>query len=140
MGAKPKAADDVAQAGGGDPRVVAHPGFRKMPVCLFALTTREGQKRYDDLARTLYDAGRMTSTVHGWLSSYAMQFDRITSAAQETPPRLVRSSAISEMNKAFGKLPLDDLDKPIAAPKDAPVNKFALAGFANRSRPDIRAD
>jgi hypothetical protein len=131
---------DIAQAGGGDPRVVAHPGFRKVPTCLFALTTREGQKRYDDLARTLYNAGRMTDTVHGWLSSYAMQFDRITASGQADPPRLVRASAITEMNKAFGKLPLDDLDKPIAAPKDAPINKFALAGFANRSRPDIRAN
>lgn len=137
MGAKPKTID-IAQAGGGDPRVVAHPGFRKVPACLFALTTREGQKRYDDLARTIFDAGRMTNVVHSWLSSYAMQFDKITASGQADPPRLVRSSAIAEMNKAFGKLPLDDLDKPIAAPKDAPTNKFALVGFSSRRRPDLQ--
>ena len=71
MRAKTKQDQQPAQIGGGDPRVVAHPGFRKIPDCLFPLRTKEAKREYNTLARVLFDAGHMTVAKHRALSSYA---------------------------------------------------------------------
>jgi hypothetical protein len=123
---------ELAQVGGGDPRVVAHPGFRKIPACLFPLKTKQAQKEYDTLARVLFDAGHLTVGKHRALSSYAIQFDNITAAGNEG--KQVRGSWFAQMDKARNQLGLDELDKPVAAPENAPVNKFAGSGFASRRR------
>lgn len=119
-----------AQAGGGDPRVVAHPAFREIPKCLFPLKASEAQSEYDTLARMLFDAGRLTVGAHRDLSSYAAQFDAITNATAAGRP--MRGSWFANLDKARSKLALDDLDKPIAAPEHAPRNKYADVGFPNR--------
>jgi hypothetical protein len=55
---------EPAQAGQGDPKVVAHPAFREIPACLFALRSEQAQKEYDTIARMLFDAGRLTAVSH----------------------------------------------------------------------------
>lgn len=122
----------AAQAGGGDPKVVAHPAFRDIPACLFPLGTAEARKEYDTLARLLFDAGRMTLAHHRSLSSYAMQFDAIQRAAAAGDK--IRGVAFVTMDKVRKELPLDDISKPIAASREAPVNRFALCGFSSRGR------
>lgn len=115
---------------GGDPRVVAHPGFREIPTCLFPIQTEQAQKQYDQIARALFEAGRLTLDAHSALSSYAMQFDVITRATAEG--RVVRSLAFTQLDKARTALRLNELDNPIASSEDAPVNKFARSGFSTR--------
>lgn len=122
----------AAQIGGGDPRVVAHPAFREIPKALFPLQTEPGQAEYDTLARMLFDAGRLTVGAHRALSSYAMQFDVITRNSADGKP--LRASAFVQLDKARSQLGLDDLDKPIAAPSQAPSNRYARVGFAQRRR------
>ncbi|MCR5875159.1 hypothetical protein LRS10_13755 [Phenylobacterium sp. J426] len=121
-----------AQVGGGDPRVVAHPAFREIPRCLFPLSTDEARGEYDTVARMLFDAGRLTAGAHRTLSSYAMQFDAITKAAAEG--KQVRGSWFANLDKARSQLGIDDIDKPIAAPREAPTNRYARVGFAHRRR------
>jgi hypothetical protein len=127
-----KARSEPAQVGEGDPRVVAHPGFRRIPKCLFPLRTKEAQREYDTLARVLFDAGHLSVGKHRALSSYAMQFDNVVAAPAEG--KTVRGSWVAQMDKARNQLGLDELDKPIAAPEDAKINKFARSGFASRRR------
>ncbi len=114
----------------GDARVVAHPSFREVPKCLFPLSTQEGQAEYDTIARVMFDGGRLTLGAHRSLSSYAMQFDVITKTSREGRP--IRGLWFAQLDKARKELALDDLDKPIAAPANAPANKFARTGFSNR--------
>lgn len=111
-------------------KVVAHPAFREIPKCLFPLQTEAAQKEYDTIARVLFDAGRLMLGTHRALSSYAMQFDTITAAAASG--KQVRGSWFAQLDKARNELRLDDIDKPIAAPQGATVNKFARNGFASR--------
>ena len=125
-----KADTGLAQIGGGDPKVVAHPAFRDIPGCLFPLNTTEAQAQYDASARLLFDAGQLTASKHMALSSYASQFDSITLLARDGKP--ARASAFAQLDKARRELGLDDLDKPIAAPASAPTNAFARTGFPNR--------
>lgn len=124
-----QARNTLAQAGEGDPNVIAHPGFRRIPESLFDLATPAAKKRYDDLARSLFERGRLTLETHQWLSTAAMQFDTILEA--KASGKTIRGSWITEMNKAFARLGLDN-DKPIAAAQAAPTNKFARNGFAVR--------
>jgi len=131
MGAQAKQRIDGAKADA-SPRVVAHPSFRQIPPCLFPLSTDEAKREYDTISRALFHAGRLTLDMHRTLSSYAIQFDTITKASTEG--KQVRGSWFVQMDKARAGLKLDDLDKPIAAPQDAPTNKFTVAGFASRRR------
>ena len=123
---------EIAQAGGGDPHVVAHPAFREIPKPLFPLVSRQAQKEYDTLARIVFNAGHLTVEKHRALSSYAAQFDNVQRAIAEG--KQIRASTFVQMDKARKDLRLDELDKPIAAPQDTPVNKYARAGFAARRR------
>src|SRR5215213_4871242 len=77
--------------------VVAHPTFRDIPRCLFALRSAEAQREYDEIARVLYDANRLTIGVHRALCSYAMQFDTITVAAAEG--KMIRAPAFVQLDK-----------------------------------------
>lgn len=112
--------------------VVPHPAFREIPKSLFPLRTTEAQAEYDTLARTLFERGRLTLGAHRALSSYAMQFDTITAAAQSG--KQVRGSWFAQLDKARKELGLDDIDKPIASSASAPTNKYAHVGFAGRRR------
>ncbi|MGY2052948.1 hypothetical protein [Methylobacterium sp. JK268] len=128
--ARRKASAGVAQVGAGDERVLAHPAFRQIPACLFPLSTDEAGREYDRLARVLFDAGRLTLARHSALSAYAMQFDAVITATHQGKP--LRASWFAQMDRARRELDLDGIDKPIAAPASAPLNKFARTGFANR--------
>lgn len=130
MGAARKTDAGLAQVGSGDPRVVAHPSYREIPKSLFPLGTTEAQAEYDALARMLFDAGRFAAGPHRILSSYAMQFDTITCAA--AAGKQIRGSWFAQLDKARKELGLDELDRPIAAPAGASVNRYARVGFANR--------
>ena len=132
MRAKTKQDQQPAQIGGGDPRVVAHPGFRKIPDCLFPLRTKEAKREYNTLARVLFDAGHMTVAKHRALSSYCMQFDNISAAPSEG--KTIRGSWVAQMDKARNSLGLDDLDKPVASPADAKPARANLLVFASRRR------
>lgn len=117
----------LAQVGNGDPNVVAHPGFRELPGCQFTLVTEKAQRRYDELARLIWGAGRLSLDRHMTLSTYAKLFDQI--AQIETEGRTPRASWFKNLQDAQRRLELDDLDKPISAPREAPVNRFARFGF-----------
>lgn len=113
----------------GDRGVVAHPSFRRIPKCLFKLSSDDAEREYDRLARAFFERGRLTLGLHGDLSSYAKQMDIISSADPERP---MRASWFTNLDKLRAKLKLDDIDKPIAASENAPVNKFSRAGFSAR--------
>ena len=121
-----------AQAGQGDLNVLAHPSFREIPKCLFALRSKEAKAEYDTLARAMFEAGRLTLDKHRALSSYAMQFDMITRTGVEG--KAIPAYAFTYLDRTRNSLGLDKLEQPIAAPASAPVNKFARTGFANRRR------
>lgn len=116
----------------GDSRVVAHPSFRTVPEPLFKLQTEEARREYATLARTLFEAGRMTTHNHRALSNYAMTFDGVT--RNEAEGKVNRPAAFIHMMKVLRALKLDDLDQPIAAPEGSKANPFALAGFASKRR------
>jgi hypothetical protein len=118
-----------AQAGAGDTRVVAGPGYREIPRCKLPLTTEAAQNEYDLVARTLFDAGKLDLFHHSQLSIYASMFDKIASGANASG----RDRDL--LQRALEALKLDELNSgPIAASKGAPVNKFAGAGFSARRR------
>jgi len=122
----------TAAASAPDHNVVAHPAFRDIPKCIFPLRTAEAAAEYDTLARMLFDAGKLTIGAHRALSSYAIQFDNITDAT--TSGKQPRGSWFAQLDKARSELRLDDIDKPIAAPANAPANKYARNGFPSRRR------
>lgn len=127
----------AAQASGGQAAVVAHPGFRKVPACLYPLSTKEGRGEYDTLSRIFYERGRLTLDAHRALSEYAAQVDALHGAIAKQIP--IRASRFDQIKRARNALGLNDLDKPIAAPADAPVNKFARAGFSARRGGAVRS-
>lgn len=120
----------LAQVGQGNPSILAHPGFRELPACQFTLVTEKAQRRYDELARLIWSAGRLSLDRHMTLSTYAKLLDQITQI--ETDGRTPRASWFKNLQDAQRRLELDDLDKPISAPKEAPVNRFARFGFPSR--------
>lgn len=124
----PKAS--LAQVGQGDPNVIAHPGFRKFPACRFTLTTAAARKEYDEIGRLVWNAGRLSLDMHLTLSNYAKLFDQIQTI--ESEGRTPRASWFANLQKAQARLKLDDLDKPISAPTEAPTNRFARFGFASQ--------
>lgn len=124
----PKAS--LAQVGQGDPNVVAHPGFRTLPACKLTLKTKKAQREYDAIGRLIWNAGRLSQQMHLDLSTWAGCLDQIEQI--ETEGRTPRASWFTALLKAQAKLRLDDLDKPISAPKEAPVNRYARFGFSGR--------
>lgn len=115
---------------GDQAEVVLHPGFRELPACQFRLVTEKAQRRYDELARLLWHAGRLSIDAHMTLSSYAKMTDQIERIeAEGLKPR---ASWFSALGLAQKRLMLDDLDKPISAPKGAPTNRFQKFGRPNR--------
>jgi len=97
---------------------------------LFPLESDEAKREYDELARILFDNDRMTVGTHRALCSYAKQFDAIVGAGKAK--RVIRGTAFVQLDKARAALKIDDIGQRIAAPKDAPENKFARVGFAAR--------
>ena len=97
--------------------------------CLFALRTEVARNEYNTIALALIQADRLTVHTHRVLSSYATQVDAIAIAIEEG--RALRASWFTQMDRARGKLKLHELEKPVIS---SPPNKFALCGFASRSR------
>ena len=97
--------------------------------CLFALRTEVARHEYDSIALAMFEADRLTAHTHRVLSSYATQVDAIATAIEQGRP--LRASWFTQMDRARGKLKLHDLEKPVIS---SPPNKFALCGFASRSR------
>jgi hypothetical protein len=100
-----------------------------VPSCLFPLRTPEAKSEYNNLARVLSQAGRLTVDSYRVLSEYALQFDCLqVSLIQELS---IRPSRFDQLRRARKALKLRDLEAPPAAAGPL-FNKFALAGFANR--------
>ena len=120
----------LAQVGQGDPAVLAHPGYRAFPPCALPLQTDAARLEYDSTGRLIWNAGRLSKDMHIALSAYASCFDQIQRITAEgmTP----RASWYTNLQKALARLKLDDIDKPISAPKEAPINRFAWFGFPQR--------
>ena len=100
--------------------------------CLFPLRTQAAQQEYRINSRALVRAGRMDVHNHRLLSSYVAQLDNIIVAQQQKPQ--IRGSWFAQMDRARNKLKLHELEKHLQPVIERPPNKFALAGFANRSR------
>lgn len=130
MGKRPVRAEPI-QAGG-NPAVLAHPAFRKIPESQVPLDTDEGQAAYDKYARILFERGRLDLNAHAYLSVYAQAMDEV--ARRKAAKEPIRASLLDRAMKALGKLGLDELNKPVAAPESAEGNRFAHCGFANRRR------
>lgn len=118
----------LAQVGQGDAKVVAHPGFRELPACRTALKTEKAQRAYDEIARLIWNAGRLSIDMHMTLSTYAGLIDQIERI--ETEGLTPRASWFTGLLAAQKRLKLDGLDKPISAPKEAPINRYARFGFS----------
>ena len=99
--------------------------------CFFPLATKAAQQEYSSIAETLVRAGRMDVHNHRLLSSYVAQLDNIIVAQQQK--RQIRGSWFTQMDRARNKLKLHELEKHLLPVIERPPNKFALAGFANRS-------
>lgn len=99
---------------------------------MFPLLTDEARREYDELARILFDADKLTVATHRALCSYAKQFDVIVDNGNTG--RIIRNTAFEQLDRARAVLKLDDIDKRIARPSEAPENKFARVGFAARRR------
>lgn len=118
----------LAQVGQGDAKVVAHPGYRSFPACAYPLQTEAARAEYDSIGRLIWNAGRLSKDMHLSLSTYASCFDQIQRiSAEGLAPR---AAWYMNLQKAQARLKLDDLDKPISAPKEAPVNRYARFGFS----------
>ena len=100
--------------------------------CFFPLRTEDAQQEYRSIAETLVRAGRMDVLNHRLLSSYVAQLDNIIVAQQQK--RQIRGSWFTQMDRARNKLKLHELENHLQPVIERPPNKFALAGFANRSR------
>ena len=99
--------------------------------CLFALRTEVARNEYKTIALALIEANRLTAHTHRVLSSYATLADAIAIAIEEG--RALRASWFTQMDRARGKLKLHELEKQLTV-ISSPPNKFALCGFASRSR------
>lgn len=122
----------VAQVGGGDDKVVAHPGYTKLPACQFTLESKAAQDRYGELARLIWNAGRLSLDMHMTLSQYVAVLDRIEMLRQDGKGLKIRASWFEQLERFQRKLAIDDLDKPIAAPVQAQVNPYTYFGFPSR--------
>lgn len=118
-----------AQVGRGDPAVIAGPGYRKIPACKFKLKTKAGREEYNALTRKLFDAGRLDEDAHFNASSAARIVDQIE--ALEETGKDARASWFTQLRQFRKALKLDGLDAPIAAPVEAPRNRFARRGLPN---------
>lgn len=118
--------------------VITHPGFTKIPLCQFTLKSEAAQARYNELVRLLWNAGRLSLDKHMTLSNYCMLFDQIQQI--EKDGRVPRASWFTGLLKAQKALGIDDLDKPIAAPVEAPRNRFEKFGIARRRRSNLPAN
>lgn len=118
----------LAQIGEGDPKVLAHPGYREFPPSKITLKTEKAQREYEAIGRLLWNAGRLSQATHLDLSAWAGFLDQIEQI--ETEGRTPRASWFTGLVKAQARLKLDDLDKPISAPKSAPINPYSRFGFA----------
>jgi hypothetical protein len=123
---------ELAQAGQGDPKILAFKSYRDIPKCIFPLLTDAAKQAYDDVVRGKYDAGKLTIGLLHDISSYALQIDNIARAA--LTGQQPRGSWGVQLDRARQKLDLDDNRTVIAAPSDAPINRFAHTGFASRRR------
>lgn len=121
---------EVAQVGGGDAAVMAGPGYRKLPEPKMRLVSEKAQKEYGIVARKLFEAGRLTEAKHIAASMYAWIHDQIELAA--TAGRPARASWAKQLQDQVRVLDLDGIDAPVAAPVEAPINKFARIGLPNR--------
>lgn len=121
-----------AQAGQGSPKVLAFKSYRDIPRCIFPLLTEEAQRAYDDVVRGKYESGKLTTGLLHDISSYALQVDNIARAAKTG--QQPRGSWSTQLDRARQKIDLDDNRTVIAAPEDAPINRFAHTGFATRRR------
>jgi hypothetical protein len=124
------AAVKAAQVGGGDPSVVAHPAFRRVPKPIYPLKTPEGSGEYRTLASLFFHKGLLTLDRHRELSEYAAQVDALHDTIAKGGT--VRASRFDQIKRARKALALHELDRPIAAPEDAPVSKFSGSGFSAR--------
>ena len=100
--------------------------------CFFPLATQAAQQEYSSIAETLVRAGRMDVHNHRLLSSYVAQLDNIIVAQQQK--RQIRGSWFTQMDRARNKLKLHELENHLQPVIERPPNKFALCGFASRSR------
>lgn len=121
---------EIAQAGGGDAGVIAGPGFRKLPECKLGLKTPKGRKEYGIVVRKLYEAGRLTEAKHIAASMYGWIHDQIELASIAGRP--ARANWAKQLQDQVRAMDLDGLDAPVAAPIEAPTNKFARIGLPNR--------
>ena len=99
--------------------------------CLFPLRTEGAQQEYRSIAEALARAGVMDVHNHRLLSSYVAQLDNIIVTQQQK--QQIRGSWFAQMDRARNKLKLHELEKHLQPVIERPPNKFALAGFANRS-------
>jgi hypothetical protein len=104
----------------------------QMSPCLFPLRTERAQQEYRSIAEALARAGRVDVHNHRLLSSYVAQLDTIVLAQQQK--QQIRGSWFTQMDRARNKLKLHELEKHLQPVIEGPPNKFAHAGFANRSR------
>lgn len=126
-----------AQAGQGAPNVLAFKSYRDIPTCMFPLFTDAAKKAYDTVIRAKYDSGKLTLGMLTNIAQYALAVDGMTrNALAGKPPRAAMNLALE---KATMKLDLDDEKTVIAAPEEAPINRFANTGFSSRGRQMLEA-
>lgn len=109
-------------------KVVAGPWLSSIPEPELPLNT-VGRRKYDDLARALFDANKLTAITR-------MQAEQAAVLFQEQHRRLtegkgVPASLSDKLQRALVALRIAEDAKPIANPAGE-RNKFARCGFSNK--------
>jgi len=114
--------------------VVAGPWLAKIPDPEYPLRD-VGRAKYDDLAKQMFDAGKLTSVTHLTLSTFCVLFQKIhTMMAEGREPS---ASDFTQMRGMLADLKIAE-DAKVIANQDAKKNKFASAGFSNRRDASVR--
>lgn len=87
--------------------------------------------KYQELARRLYDQGKLTSKARDLIEVAALNWGGLHLAAEFK--RTPSTAAIKEYNKAIDMLNLEEAAQPIAGRNGA--RKYATNGFADRIAP-----
>lgn len=111
-------------------KVIAFPSLLEIPKCSFPLDA-EGQRLYDELARVLFEQGRLTVLSHQEISALAggMSAEREKVAKGKAPSAI----AFIRFLERIDKLQRAAVDRAYAGSStDGRANKFQNSGFAAR--------
>lgn len=119
-----------ARSVGAVTNLVAFPSLREIPACMFPLDA-QGQALYDELARVLFEQGRLTVLSHAELSALAGGMTQVRKKIESGAP--APAGAFKAFLERIDKLQKASIDRAYAGSStEGRSSKFRNSGFANR--------